>query len=524
MIPEQYRLLLEKYHFLFLFFILLSAFFIRAYDLADDPPGLYMDEVSSAYNAWSILKTGKDEHGNLFPVYFEAFGEYRHGLYIYSMIPSLFVFGLNDFGTRFTSVIFGILSIIVLYFLAKRLFDTNIALLSTALFAIQPWHMHLSRVAFEGISFVFLFLLAFLLFFKGFEKKYWLFFSALLFGLSVYSYGVAKLFVPLFLLGLLVIYRKYFWRENQHLLFLCFFLFALTAWPIYYLSFFGEGNARFQEGSVFVLSEHPVFSFFINYVSHYSSSFLFFEGDAGLRHHLYQWGVLYHFDILFVLLGLVWLFRHRTDKRAQILFLWLILFPVAASFMHGDTPHVLRTFIGAPVFILLSALGIQFLWQLVSEKYLFFSFLKKISLEKLFLCFVLLLGIGISVEAGFYLHEYFTDYKIYSYDYWMAYAKPLMAYVIENRDQYDHAYFSSGGFSRFGVYILYAIQADPLQYQEKGLDSFGYAICNMENNETCINESQHNLYIFRGFELPTMNGTHNIYYPNNDTIAVKMVG
>ncbi|MBI5072605.1 glycosyltransferase family 39 protein [Candidatus Woesearchaeota archaeon] len=523
---SRFSFVLEKYHFFILFFILGFAFFIRTYDLAGDPPGMYMDEASSAYNAYSILHTGKDEHGKAFPLFFEAFGEYRQGLYIYSMIPSLVLFGLNDFGTRFTSVLFGMGSVIIFYFIATRLFGRNIGLLASALLAIQPWHFFLSRVAFEGISFVFLFLTGLLLFLVGVTKEknnFLLFISAAVFALSTYSYGVAKLFVPLFLAGLVLIYRHLFFSApNKKIFSLCVTLFLLISFPLYYLSLFGEGNARFQEGSIFALSAHPFFTLGLNYISHYTPSFLFFEGDADLRHHLAHWGVLYPIEIIFALLGLLWCFRNRQEKTAQFLLVWFVLFPLPASFMAGDTPHVLRTFIGAPLFALLSALGIYLLWQFVKSRHASAAVLQKFSLEKLFLLFSVLVFVSYALSAGFYLHEYFTSYKVYSSDYWMSYAEPLLTYVEAHHQEYDHVYFSTAGFGRFGVYILYRIQADPEQYLASGLKSFGYELCNMDVNESCITENEHNLYIFKSIETPTINGTYNIYYPDNKTIAVKL--
>ena len=37
-------------------------------------PGFFIDESSIAYNAWSIARSGVDEHGARVPVYFAAFG------------------------------------------------------------------------------------------------------------------------------------------------------------------------------------------------------------------------------------------------------------------------------------------------------------------------------------------------------------------------------------------------------------------------------------------------------------------
>ncbi len=511
----------KNYHLYCLLVILTIAFSLRVYDLADNPPGLYIDEVSSAYNAYSILQTGKDEHGVSFPLYFEAFGEYRHGLFIYSMVPSIFLFGLNDFAVRFTSVVFGVLAVAVIYFLVSELFDRKIGLMSAALLAIQPWHTFLSRVAFEGISFVFLFLVGLLFFYKGFDaekKMKWFLAAVLFFALCVYSYGVAKLFVPVFLIGLVLIYRAFFFsNDGKKVLVICILLFTLLVSPLYLLSLAGEGNARFQQGSIFTLSEHPVFIFVFNYISHYTPSFLFFSGDDGLRHHLHDWGFLFPGDIVLVLLGFIFIFQQRADKKCQMLLLWFVLFPVAASFMYGDTPHGLRSFIGAPLFAVLSTLGVFFLF----EKALFFvSDQEKRNKMTLFFSGIIFIVVG--VQAGFYYQEYFTDYKTYSYDYWMVYNEPLLDYVTSVCAQYEHVYFSANSMDRIGVYILYYLKTDPALYLASGLENTtGYEICDIN---ICFNESQHNLYVFRGFELKEINGIHQIYYPDNTTIAVKFVG
>ncbi len=519
----QIHQMFEKYHFLFLFLLFFSAFFIRVYALGENPTGMYIDEVSSAYNAYSIMKTGKDEHGNYFPLFFQAFGEYRHGFYVYSMIPTIFVFGLNEFGIRFTSVLFGMGSLFVFYFLIRKCFDEKSAFVATLFLAIQPWHFHLSRVAFEGISFVFLFLLGLLLFYNGFEKKKYFIASTLIFSLCLYSYGTAKLFIPLFLFGLFIIYRDHFFhQEKKTTTILCIILFLILTSPIYYLSLFSEANARFQQGSIFILSEHPIFTFFINYGSHYTTWFLFFSGDAGLRHHLYNFGVLYYFEIILFFFSILLLWKKRDERRINMLILWLVLFAFPASFMYGDTPHALRTFIGAPLFALLSSLGLFYLRDTFIEKYHRIFLLKNIAREQVLCLFWAVLCFVIVIHFIFFVHEYFTDYKVYSYDYWMAYAEPMLEYTESVRNRYENVYFSANSFNRFYIYILYYLKTDPAVYQATGFENAtGYDICDIN---LCFNQTQKNLYVFRGFELKTTNGIHQIYYPNNEDIAVKFVG
>src|ERR1700721_2106952 len=46
------------------------------YRIGSDPPGLYADEASIGYNAWTIAHYGTDQYGNHFPLFFVAFGDY----------------------------------------------------------------------------------------------------------------------------------------------------------------------------------------------------------------------------------------------------------------------------------------------------------------------------------------------------------------------------------------------------------------------------------------------------------------
>jgi hypothetical protein len=57
--------------------VLLLAAALRFIDLERVPPGLNVDEALNAYEAYSILRTGRDEWGRVFPVTFRAFNDYR---------------------------------------------------------------------------------------------------------------------------------------------------------------------------------------------------------------------------------------------------------------------------------------------------------------------------------------------------------------------------------------------------------------------------------------------------------------
>jgi len=101
-----------------LLLILVLAFLLRFNKVTSDPPSLNWDEVSIGYNAYSVLKTGKDEWGVKFPLNFESYGEYKLPVQIYASIPGIAVFGLNELGVRITPVIYGTLTVLQFYFVA----------------------------------------------------------------------------------------------------------------------------------------------------------------------------------------------------------------------------------------------------------------------------------------------------------------------------------------------------------------------------------------------------------------------
>ena len=107
-----------------LIIIILLGFLLRVYKLDIRPLGFTWDEAALGYNAYSLLLTGRDEHKQFFPVVFKSFGDYKPGLYVYLTVPSIKLFGLNEFATRLPSAIFGSLLIVMIYLLTLRLFST----------------------------------------------------------------------------------------------------------------------------------------------------------------------------------------------------------------------------------------------------------------------------------------------------------------------------------------------------------------------------------------------------------------
>lgn len=153
----------------FLLVIIVIAVFLRFYQLSSIPPGLYVDEASIGYNAYSVLTNGTDEHGQAYPLWFKAFGEYKLPVYIYTTVISIAMFGKNEFAIRFPSAFFGSLTILIVYFFIKELLVYSadkikiqfkyLPTMAAGILAVNPWHLQFSRVSYEATIALFLVLM-----------------------------------------------------------------------------------------------------------------------------------------------------------------------------------------------------------------------------------------------------------------------------------------------------------------------------------------------------------------------------
>ena len=157
-------------------FLVGIGIFFRIWRLDKVPIELFGDEVDVGLQAYSILTTGKDYLGNKFPIMFRSFSEYRLPMQLYLDVPFIDIFGLNEIGVRMPSMLLGIVSIILFYFLVREGFNKKIAIIATLFLIFSPWHFNFSRQANDaGILFPFL-ISGVLCFIKGLkEYKYLIF-------------------------------------------------------------------------------------------------------------------------------------------------------------------------------------------------------------------------------------------------------------------------------------------------------------------------------------------------------------
>ena len=99
-----------RYAIAALLIILFLAAALRLYKLGESPPGLNQDEAVNAWNAYCLLKTGTDQFGVSWPIFYtKAFGGNNSTLFMYTLIPFQALGGMSIFTTRLPGALCGVL-------------------------------------------------------------------------------------------------------------------------------------------------------------------------------------------------------------------------------------------------------------------------------------------------------------------------------------------------------------------------------------------------------------------------------
>jgi 4-amino-4-deoxy-L-arabinose transferase-like glycosyltransferase len=421
----------SRLHLFFLIVILLIAFIVRVYALDKNPYGFFCDEAAIGYNAYSILTTGNDEYGIPHPVFFRSFGEYKSPIAIYATVPFIQLFGLNEFSIRLQSVIFGLITLVMVYLITRNLFSKNAALASATVAATMPWLIHYNRTGFEMNSYIAFFTATIFLLLKAIKQKAYIIPAFVVGALTLYTYYSAKLIVPLFIIGFLIIFgKKLFVHRKEMAISALVFLTLSIPFIISFAN--GEGTARFNEVSIFTAklsSSEMALRIINNYLLQLSPS-LFLNGEPTFitRHFTGGLTPLLLVTIPFLYVGIISLFITWKKKSSQLLLLWLILYPIGAAVV-ADPPFTGRTIIGAPLSAILIALGIMSTIR----------FVKKYAPPKILLSFI---TIAIGLNFVFFLQFYFIKYPLYSADFWGWQSGPaeIVTYFESQKQNYDDMY------------------------------------------------------------------------------------
>lgn len=483
-----------------LFIILLLALFLRIFRLDKAPLELFGDELDVGYQAYSLLKTGRDYRGQSLPTYIHSLTEWRAPLLMYVTIPTVAVFGLNEWGVRLPPVIFGTLMVLMIYLLVKELFSTKDrsasggksegwALGAAFLLAINPWNLHYSRASFEVTLLLFLFLTGAYCFLRGLKDPRFFLGAAISFGLTPYTYSTANLFLPLLLLSLVIIYRKEIWKLKSNRIFqLSLIIFLVILIPIGKQLVFGEAGERFGTISVFsdsriieeihwrrlggsfekevpkislterLFTNRPVYwglRISRNYLAAFSPEFLFATGDAYFRHSISKVGEFYLVEIFFIILG-IWAFGKIKGKEKWLVIVWLFFAPLPTSLTKDGANHATRLFLMGPMITVLSAYGLVQIIKVAKKKK-----------TMMFLLFAA--GCLLVFNFAFYLHRYFVHYPRESWRYWHYGYKEGVLAAVPLIDNYERVIFTNASEPVL-LRFLFWTKYDPAKFQKEFID------------------------------------------------------
>lgn len=471
--------------------ILALAGFLRVFRITQVPPSLNWDEASLGYNAYSILKTGKDEFGNFLPINLRSFEDYKPALYAYISIPSIALLDLNAFSVRLPSALFGTLTVLLIYLITKEILKPlssqkslnsqnpkTLSLISAFLLTISPWHLQFSRAAFEANLGLFWFCLASWLLLVFLENKNYkpLVLSGLSYLLAMYGYHSLRLIVPIFLILVFLVFKKKFIKNWKPLL-VSLLISGFLSIPLIWGFFNNGGQARFS--SVGFISQQNLLNksiqyiqadlkrsslliwihnrrfvylktFLNNYLSHFNPNFLFINGDLSPRHHISSHGMLYLFQLPLVLWGAFCL--AKIPKKSYFLWLWLIASPLASALTIA-TPHAIRANLMVIPLTILSAIG---LWR---------SYIHLRSKKILLAASGLLLAFFITR----YLLQYHLIYpKNTAHDWQYGFSKVVDYLKNHNQENLPVVVsFSDHTFDQPHIFFMFYLKVDPQEYQEK---------------------------------------------------------
>lgn len=367
---------IKRYTTLILLTIILAiGTILRFYKISQVPNGLEQDETSLGYNSYSILKTGKDEYGKKFPVYFQAFGEYKLPGYIYGSVIPIKLFGLNEFGVRFLSAATGTLTILLIFLITQELWrgeKRDVCALAAALaLALAPWHIHFSRGAFEVVPALFWLVLGLWTYLAALNtKKGWLLFiSVIAFFASVYTYNISRLLVFLLVPTLLAIYHTEFGALRRHWKLGSLGLFLLLA-SVFAVGLIKSPGTSATKGTLIFSSnavQAPLLEFrsiinlkspliakvffnrvgltlwqyLVNLTNYLSVEFFFTQGSTHGNHGIGTIGQFFIFELPLLIWGVIETWKNQ--KAAKVLGI-LTLLTVMIAALTREAPQATRSF------------------------------------------------------------------------------------------------------------------------------------------------------------------------------------
>ena len=352
---------------------------VRFLGLDNSPPGFHVDELSGAVTVQCLEQEGIDALDNPYPLFADLnYGSPKPPTYIYPAILWTKIFGHSISSYRAFSAFIAFAGILGVFFLAWELLGLKVAVWSVLFASVSPTVFQVSRIALEaGLAPLFILWGTYLCIrFRNYAAAAM---AGACFAAAMYSYPPARLFVPVYVVALLIVRWLQGQRHYQHIIVMLVALSVVNV-PLVQGTLSGEYMGRFHK--IGILSEDflrqqgkgrnipDVAAVFLdNYRQHLSPGFLFREGDQNYVYSTGRFGLLSWVDTVALVLALALFvgvaasagYRARVLRKGEgwtiaLLGTAIMLSIVPAALTWQDIPHSLRMILYWPFLAILNGL------------------------------------------------------------------------------------------------------------------------------------------------------------------------
>jgi hypothetical protein len=325
---------------------------------ATNPPGFYQDESADAYNAYTILHSGVDEHGVSWPLYFESFGgdaDYKSAPLIYALAGWFAVAGASISSARTLTALLGFSAALLLALLAFRLSRrVSVAAIVLVTSLLMPWLFEDSRLVFEEALFP-LALAAFLFaVHRASERISWSWLDAgtvsSTLALITYTYAAGRVLGPLLAVGLLAFGGRGRWGNVTK----SWTLYGLILVPMAVFALQHPGALTSRIGAVGYLSSATPFDIAARFLQQYLGNFSLVSwllvGDPNQRQHIAGvTGEMLVGTFVLMIVGIDLVVHGHQPQRYWRFILYGLAAAAVPAALTTDAFHSLRL-VGVPVF------------------------------------------------------------------------------------------------------------------------------------------------------------------------------
>ena len=363
---------------------MLVAAAFRLIDLDSIPRGFWVDEAITGQNAQHILTDPTYR-----PIYLGG-GNGEPAFYLYGIAGLIALLGPTVEAVRLGMAVAGVAGVAALYWFARPLFGTRVALVGAALLAVMSWHVNFSRIAFNPVWSIPVDLVAAGCLVRGLagRGRGWYLAAGVGFGLGFHLYYISRAWLALIVL--IVLYRllteRGLWRRARGGLVLAGVAGVLTAAPILIYAAVAPADYFARAGAVSVFgainaahSLEPLARSLTRHLGMFNG-----VGDVNGRHNIPEARMLDFATAALLPLGLGLAGWDALRRRAAgdaprwpaLLLLGGLLVLLSGGILSNpdESPQALRTLGVTPIVALLAALPVARLWAWGDFRFWIFGF------------------------------------------------------------------------------------------------------------------------------------------------------